>query len=188
MRIMLIRHGMTEANERRLYCGATDLPLTDAGREALLRQKAQGIYPDVSGMRRISSGMRRTDETMELLFGCAPDLRCGEFREINFGRFEMHSYEELKDDNDYQEWIMDESGRSAPPGGECSADFQARVIAAAEALAADALVVCHGGVIAALMQHFFPESEKNMYQWQPGFGRGYLLERDGGAWRCIAEI
>ena len=35
MKIWLIRHGMTEANERRLYCGSTDLPLSDHGREEL---------------------------------------------------------------------------------------------------------------------------------------------------------
>ena len=65
MRLLLIRHGMTEANERRLYCGATDLPLTAAGREALLRQKARGVYPDISGMRRISSGKWIHDVTKE---------------------------------------------------------------------------------------------------------------------------
>ena len=31
MRIYLIRHGKTEANERRLYCGSTDLPLSRQG-------------------------------------------------------------------------------------------------------------------------------------------------------------
>ena len=35
MTIYLIRHGKTEANEKRLYCGSTDLPLSEAGREEL---------------------------------------------------------------------------------------------------------------------------------------------------------
>ena len=35
-RCMLIRHGRTEANEKWLYCGSTDLSLSDAGREELL--------------------------------------------------------------------------------------------------------------------------------------------------------
>ena len=29
MKIYLIRHGKTEANERRLYCGSTDIALSD---------------------------------------------------------------------------------------------------------------------------------------------------------------
>ena len=31
MRILLLRHGITEANEKHLYCGSTDLPLSPAG-------------------------------------------------------------------------------------------------------------------------------------------------------------
>ena len=30
--LYLLRHSLTEANERRLYCGWTDLPLSPAGR------------------------------------------------------------------------------------------------------------------------------------------------------------
>ena len=32
MKILLLRHGLTEANERHLYCGSTDLPLSQIGR------------------------------------------------------------------------------------------------------------------------------------------------------------
>ena len=37
MRLILLRHGLTEANERHLYFGSTDLPLSERGREALRR-------------------------------------------------------------------------------------------------------------------------------------------------------
>ena len=30
MKILLLRHGITEANEKHLYCGSTDLPLSPA--------------------------------------------------------------------------------------------------------------------------------------------------------------
>ena len=39
MRLILIRHGKTEANEKHLYCGSTDLPLSEAGKAALLGRK-----------------------------------------------------------------------------------------------------------------------------------------------------
>ena len=35
MTIYLIRHGRTEANDRHLYCGSTDLPLSREGAEEL---------------------------------------------------------------------------------------------------------------------------------------------------------
>ena len=37
MTIYLIRHGKTLANERKLYCGSTDLSLSEQGREELNR-------------------------------------------------------------------------------------------------------------------------------------------------------
>ena len=173
--IYLIRHGMTAANERRLYCGSSDLPLSDAGRRALEEKRGQARYPDAQGAKLISSGMRRCDETALLLFGREPDCRVDGLREINFGRFELHSYAELCADADYQAWITDESGCAAPPGGEAANAFEARVAAAIKGVADGAIVVCHGGVIAALMARWFPEEGKHIYAWQPDFGEGYAV-------------
>ena len=50
MRILLLRHGITEANEKHLYCGSTDLPLSRAGREALANRP-----PALSGGPRRAS-------------------------------------------------------------------------------------------------------------------------------------
>ena len=46
----------------------------------------------------------------------------------------------------------------------------------------------HGGSIAAIMAHLFPDEGKNRYEWQPKNGRGFLLERDRetGPWRYRA--
>ena len=63
MTIYLIRHGKTEANERRLYCGSTDLSLSESGREEL-----NDIHYDIQNVHFLTSGMKRADETMELLF------------------------------------------------------------------------------------------------------------------------
>ena len=41
--IYLIRHGSTEANERHLYCGASDLPLSERGRREL--EVLKPLYP-----------------------------------------------------------------------------------------------------------------------------------------------
>ena len=44
-KIHLLRHGLTEANERGWYLGLTDLPLSPSGLAALLEQKKKGGYP-----------------------------------------------------------------------------------------------------------------------------------------------
>ena len=182
MKLVLLRHGRTAANEARLYCGATDVALSEAGRAQLMLRRERVRYPEVDGMLRVTSGMLRADETLRILFDAEPELRLPGLREMNFGRFEMHSYEQLKGDADYQKWIMDASGEVSTPGGESKRGFHLRVNAAFDALRQDALVVCHGGVIAARMGQLFPQENKNLYQWQPDSGLGYVLEEKGGAW------
>lgn len=179
MKLLLLRHGRTPANEQRLYCGATDVPLSPGGR-AELQSMAEGMRSlKQDGMLCITSGMERTDETLRVLFGAEPDIRDARLREMDFGRFEMHSYEQLRQDADYIRWITDERGVVSTPGGESRKDFHERVIAAAADIKQDALVVCHGGVIAALMQHWFPGEGRHMYQWQPVHGAGYEVVFDG---------
>ena len=88
MTIYLIRHGKTEANEKHLYCGSTDLPLSDTGKEEL-----RSIHYDIQSVRFLTSGMKRTNETLQILFGNVPYETDPRFREVDFGIFEMHSYD-----------------------------------------------------------------------------------------------
>lgn len=94
----------------------------------MLRELAsQGIYPDDADATCYTSGMLRTEQTFSLIYGDREHEAFSPFREIDFGDFEMKSYEELKDDPDYQTWISDTTGTLPPPGGESALDFQARV-------------------------------------------------------------
>ncbi len=173
MKLYLIRHGRTSANEAHLYCGSTDLPLSDAGRRELEDLR----YP-LENVRFLTSGMRRTEETLEILFGPVPHGVEPAFREVDFGKFEMHSYEELKDDPDYQSWITGDNDRNTPPGGESGVAQARRVLDAFQTLqeeGQDTVLITHGGVIAAIMAARFPQEGKNRYQWQPKPGRGYCL-------------
>ena len=179
-RLYLIRHGKTEANEKRLYCGQTDLPLSEAGRKEIEGLVSEGIYPEISDMRFFTSGLRRTDETLTLIYGPVPRTPLPELAEYRFGEFEMQSYEDLKERAEYQSWIMDETEKIACPGGESREQFKERVIAGFKSIAnkKNALVLCHGGVITCIMEYLYP-GEKNFYEWQPATGRGYVLLCEG---------
>lgn len=171
MSIFLIRHGMTLANEMHCYCGSTDLPLSERGREEL--KGKQLSVPE--GVTFVSSGMKRCNETVQLLFGDVEYQIIPEFREIDFGDFEMHSYEELKEDPLYQQWITGDNPSNIPPNGESGKQMEARVLAAFERIEENTVLVTHGGVIAAIMSSLFPEERKNLYQWQPKPGCGYCI-------------
>lgn len=179
MKLILIRHGKTEANEKHLYCGSTDLPLSERGKSELLEGKRTTVYTDLAGMRVLTSGMKRCEETLRLLYGGVPHETIAAFREMDFGAFEMRSYEEMKDDPAYIAWITGDNEANITPGGESGNIMTARVLAALAALIADGrdtLLVTHGGVIAALMAHLFPNEGKNRYEWQPKPGGGYMVD------------
>lgn len=174
--LYLIRHGKTAANEAHLYCGSSDLPLSPTG-EAELGQLRYSLPP----ARFLTSGMKRTEQTLALLFGDVPHEQNPDFREIDFGRFELHSYEELKNDPDYQVWMTGDNHRNIPPNGESGAQMEERVLSALEKLQEEdvpTVLITHGGVIACIMAHLFPQENKNRYQWQPEPGHGYAVYAD----------
>ena len=181
MIIYLIRHGKTKGTEQHLYCGATNLPLSDNGRKELEengRSRTEALKLD--GFRYMTSGMRRCNETLKLLFGDVDYQENPEFREISFGIFEMHNYEELKDRADYQKWLDEDPEQTAPPEGESGEAVRKRVLHAFDELVQekeDTVLVSHGGVISTIMEYLFPEEEKNRYEWQPKPGEGYRLEQ-----------
>jgi alpha-ribazole phosphatase len=177
MKIHLIRHGKTEANEKRLYCGSTDLPLSENGAAEIVRLNEQGIYPPPVDLSFYTSGLLRTEQTLSLLYGPVKRTADLDLAEIRFGAFEMKSYEQLKMQDDYQAWITDESGDAACPGGESKNMFQQRVLRAYEKIVShgqSALVSCHGGVIVCIMESLFP-NQRNFYEWQPQPGYGYTM-------------
>lgn len=178
MKIYLIRHGKTMANEKHLYCGSTDLPLSEQGIAEL-----QQIHYDVpKDCHFLTSGMVRTEQTLFYLYGDVPHLIDQRFREVDFGVFEMQSYEELKDRADYQEWISGVNEIKIPSMGESGLQMTARVLAGLDELLsgqADTVLITHGGVIAAIMQTLFSTENKNRYQWQPAPGGGYVITEDG---------
>ena len=170
MTIYLIRHGKTEANECHLYCGSTDLSLSDAGRKELSQ-----LHYDIKNVPFITSGMKRTKETLHILFGDVPYEADPRFREVDFGIFEMHSYENLKDTPAYQAWLTGDNDTNVPPEGESGAKMRERVLVAFSEIREDTCIITHGGVIAAIMTHLFPDENKNRYEWQPEPGHGYAI-------------
>lgn len=128
------------------------------------------------------SPLRRCRETAALLFpGQAAEI-VPDLRECDFGAFEGHTYQELKDDPAYQAWL-DTAGAAAPPGGESKADMSRRTVSAFRALAREsgagtsAALVVHGGTIMALLEALEPSHQ--FYAWQPPNGGGFRCRWDG---------
>ncbi len=176
MKIVLIRHSMTIANEKHIYCGKTDLPLSENGIAEIKRLKSLNIYPSADLV--ITSGMKRTDETAKIIYGRI-DKIVPSLREFTFGEFELKGYEDLKEDENYLNWIMDKTGDVCCPDGECKNDFTNRVFDGFNDIISEfnhkemIAIITHGGVISALMEKLFNE---DFFEIKPEPGRGYLID------------
>lgn len=189
--IYLIRHGITDGNKRRLYYGSTDLPLAPEGIAALKERCEAGIYPDKHGFCLITSALCRTQQTLFEIYGTEPYVIDKRLNEVNFGDFEMKSFEELKDRPDYQLWISGDNWHNFCPHGESGAVMFARAKEAMdEYCRSDCIIVCHGGIIASLMQEYFPGScgREYFYMWQPRPCEGYKVVFENGKPLEYSEI
>ena len=184
-KIHLIRHGLTDANERGLYIGRTDLPLSPAGLSRLLEMKKAGGYPPAR--RFFTSPLLRCRQTLEVLYpGCKAEILPG-LSECDFGEWEGKSVHELKADERFQEWIA--GRRQEIPGGESAQVFQERVTAEFEQLVetlmragdTDAVVCTHGGVVMLLMAKYALPRQP-LQAWAGPDGGGFTLRVTPGIW------
>lgn len=176
--IYLIRHGITRGNLEHLYYGSTDLPLASEGCDGL----AQLHYTVPEGCEFVTSGMLRTEQTLQALFGAVPHTQDPRLREMDFGSFEMKSYEMLKEVPAYQAWITGDVDANTTPGGESGNQMRRRVLDGFREIVSrgvDTVVITHGGCIVAIMEALFPQENKNRYDWQPAPGHGYCISSGG---------
>lgn len=184
-KIHLIRHGLTEANEKGWYLGLTDLPLSPAGLADLLEKKKKAIYPGAS--RFFTSPLTRCKQTLEVLYpGCNPQTVDG-LAECDFGDWDGQSAAELQKDPGFQRWISGQ--QKTIPDGEDTTHFQQRVMAAFESLVeqlmrsgeTEAVVCTHGGVIMMIMAAYaYPKAD--LSQWGAESGCGFTLRITPGLW------
>ena len=182
-RVYLIRHGTTEANERNLYYGATDISISEKGRSALTELFEKGGYPDPSKCTVFISGMVRTKETLDILFPNSEFQTEPDFREMDFGHFEMRAYEELKEDPEYQIWITGDYMENVCPNGESPNAQCERAVKAfwktLEKTEGDLIIISHSGTVVGIMQSLFPNEGENRWYWRCYGGGGYAVLMDG---------
>lgn len=144
--IYLIRHERTKANVERKYIGHTDesiLPLAPV----TLNLQPNIIY---------GSDLKRCEETASHYFPTVPYKKYTALREMNFGQFEMKTYDQLQDDEHYRAWL-DDPLHITPKGGESFLAFSTRVRGVLQAIVTKPqtyTLIVHGGVIRVLLAQF----------------------------------
>lgn len=180
-RISVIRHGMTEANEKGIYIGTTDMPLSQKGASQLCAKMDEFDYPVVH--RVYSSPLKRCTETAEILFPSTEMCIVDDLKELDLGSFENKSVDELIDRDDYKAWLK--GGKDTrPPGGESLEEMTARTFKALHEIIMDMMndglthcaMITHGGVISNMLSCFgLPKYDPNQLKTAPGEGFDIII-------------
>ena len=175
-RIYLIRHGKTAANEKGIYIGSTDYPLSEKGKTELVNKLDEFEYPRVE--RIYSSPMKRCLQTANILFDGSETIAVNDLRELDFGEFEGKSVEELINRDDYKAWLKG-GIENSPPGGETLVDMVARIYKALDKIILNMMnddlttsaIITHSGVITNMLSCFgLPKFKPNDISCEIGEG------------------
>jgi len=158
-RISILRHGMTEANEKGIYIGKTDLPLSPKGASEIASKMDEFDYPAVHKV--YSSPLKRCTETADILFPETDITVVDDLRELDFGDFENKSVEQLINNSDYKKWLK--GGKDTrPPNGESLEEMTARTYTGLHNIIMDMMnegithsaVITHSGIISNMLSCF----------------------------------
>ncbi|WP_319567328.1 histidine phosphatase family protein [Cohaesibacter marisflavi] len=137
----MIRHGQTTANRDAIVAGATDVPLSDLGREQASKLSSLHWLQETS---LFVSPKTRAKDTCQLAFPDRTFEIHEDLRERDWGEFEGKLVSDLP------------SRHAEPKGGDTWDELLARVLKAISECCAKAedslpVFVCHAGVIRAAM-------------------------------------
>jgi len=197
MRMVLLRHGESEGNVKRIYAGHLEVPLTERGRaqaeEAALhlgRFNFEVIY---------SSPLDRAYETAYIA-GRLDELsteiiRMDGFMEMSFGDCEGLTFSEI--DARYPKLVKELANNEIDatyPNGECLRGFYERICENYEAVKAnvihtdgDYLIVAHSGVIRALLAKELSGKGENYWHYKIE-NCGYAVLEYAGKYPILTEL
>lgn len=185
--IHFIRHGEIAETQNGAYIGVTDVSLSEKGRAELVELDKKYRYPYAPVL--FSSPLKRCIETCEIIYPNSTPITVDELSEINFGRWEGKTAEELKYDELFNKWLSGDTSVK-PPQGESSADFTRRVCLMFQKIVdglvstghTEAVIVTHGGVIMTLMAVYgLPQAKP--FEWVCESGCGYSIRVTPMLWQ-----
>ncbi len=181
MKIVLIRHGLSEANKKRVISGLMDVDLSEEGIEYLKELKKSTNYPETDYY--VATGLKRTVQTFNILFeGKEIDKIEERFNEIDFGDYENISFDSI-DMDDYFLRIYKNENIS---NNELISDFYNRLENGLIDLVNElkdknlnsATIVAHSTVIRILAVKATDDSLENFRVTRPKNGLGFILDVD----------
>lgn len=191
--LYLVRHGVTAWNKERKYLGWTDPCLMESEKYQL--HSLRNAFKEIQFDRCYSSDLKRCLETLSYIYQTEKLVMDERLRELHFGEWEGKTYEMLKEDNHYKQWLINWE-TIVPPKGESAKKFQERIHSFLFDLLENhghlkkhqkLLIVTHGGVIRYILSLFM----KDLSFWEIPVknNAGYVLhhvKNRKGDWTCFS--
>lgn len=182
LRLILIRHGETEAAARGRCYGKLDVCLSDLGREQMRRVARRLKKTHINAV--YSSPRRRAYESAEIIASkhnleVSSDSR---LCEIDFGKFEGLTYDEAAEryPEEYRAW-MERPTEVTFPGGENFTALRERVTNCAAHIRAShsgqiVAVVTHGGVNRVLLAEALRMDSQDVFRLDQSYAAISIID------------
>ncbi|MGN1088951.1 MAG: histidine phosphatase family protein [Huintestinicola sp.] len=186
-RLSILRHGRTAANEKGIYIGKTDLPLSEEGKQQLRDMYEDYEYPRVQKV--YTSPLERAVQSAEILFPDREMTVVDDLREMDFGVFENVPAEELVNLDTYKKWLKGGLD-NPPPNGESLRNMMVRCYGALNDILMDMMkegithagVMTHSGILMNMMSCFGLPKMKPM-EFACPMGHGYEIITTAQLWQ-----
>lgn len=191
-KLILVRHGESEWNEKGLWSGWQDVVLTQKGkREA---QNAAIALSDIPFHRAFTSPLRRAHETLEIIkktlnLSTLPTIKSHHFKERHYGEFTGKNKMEIKKSMGEEKFLAIRRGWNEPiTYGETLKDVFDRVMEGYNTYVLpeikkgrNVLLVAHGNTIRALIKHLEQTTNEEIARIEVATGEVlvYTLTRKG---------
>ena len=184
-KLILIRHGITEWNKQKRYCGDKNISLSSQGR--LQAIKLRNRFKKVNFDKIYCSDKRRALQTRAIVFRRAAFTKVSDLREIHFGVLEGLKYDEImkKYAQVYKKWLKDPF-KIRIPEAESMQAFKKRVLRAMKKIThfnqgKTIAVVCHGGVIGIFISSIL--KSRNFWSYVPSAASVTIVEYKGNKFK-----
>lgn len=179
VRLILVRHGLTEWNTSGKYQGHTDISLSSQGDKQAQALAVRLSHENIT--RVYSSDLMRARQTAERIaaYHSLPVITDPRLREMSFGEWEGLTFEEIGErwPELQKRWLEDPVSLCAP-GGEPAEALHERLrealrhiykdlsrYQAKQGTAATGVIVTHGGALRALMAFSSTGSLKSLWKF-----------------------
>lgn len=164
--LYLLRHGQSEANISKRYCGITDVELSCLGIKQA--QKAALYFKDINISNIYSSPLKRAYNTAEAVSkATGVQIKKEEcLKEVNFGIFENKTWDEMVSEqkSETDNWIKLKHKYKFPMG-EGYDDVINRIASFLDDVEDNSVIVSHFGVIQSILLYYKIADDENIWNY-----------------------